>query len=54
MTADVTQWEHSNIKFYASVFSNILITRIFILFYSHVFPKKLKIVVKHTFQTGSK
>ena len=25
MTADVAQWEHSNIKFYASAFSNILI-----------------------------
>ena len=25
MTADVVQWEHSNIKFYASAFSNILI-----------------------------
>ena len=25
MAADVAQWEHSNIKFYASAFSNILI-----------------------------
>ena len=25
MAADVAQWEHNNIEFYASVFSNILI-----------------------------
>ena len=43
MAADVAQYESSSIKRYVSAFSNILITRIFIHFFTYMyFQKKIK------------